>query len=95
MKFKKKIAMAMAVAAICSSIAVPVKAEAAVCDHYYKQAGMTPNVYTQQHGYSVGEDEYKNCVITTVERTYTFTCIFCNDSFTKTEKIITHSDCGL
>ena len=94
MRFKKKIAMAMAVAAICSSIAVPVKAQAA-CTHDYKQDKVTTNISTQQYGYSVGEDEYKNCVITTIEKIYLFICEGCGHSFTRTERTVTHSDCGL
>lgn len=67
MKLKKKIAIAMAVATVCSSIMIPVKAEAA-CDHYYKHDKTITNTYTQQHGYSVGDNEYKNCVITTIKK---------------------------
>ena len=84
----------MAVAAICSSITVPIKAEAA-CDHFYKHAKTITNTYTQQHGYSVGEDEYKNCVITTIKNDYIFVCQDCGDTFTRTETTVTHSDCGL
>ena len=94
MNLKKKIAMAMAVAAVCSSIAVPVKAEAA-CEHHYFQEEPITNIYTQQHGYSVGDDEYKNCVITTIKTEYPFECYYCHDKFTKTEITVTHSDCGL
>ena len=86
--------MAMIVLAGYSSIVVPVKAEAG-CTHLYVQAEVINNTYTQQHGYSVGDDEYRNCVITTIKEEYVFICRLCGDKFTRTETTVTHSDCGL
>ena len=86
--------MAMAVAAVCCSIGAPVKAEAA-CEHVYYHDDTITNSYTQQHGYSVGDDKYKNCTITTTTKEYIFKCYYCPSTFTETETTVTHSDCGL
>ena len=80
MKLKKKLATVVAMAAIFSSIAAPITAKAECNDHYWLHDDTIYNSYTQQHGYFVGEDETKNCVITTYITEYIFKCKYCFSS---------------
>ena len=99
MNLKKKLAMAMAVAAVCSSIAVPIVAnagEARGCPHLdWKTKREQISSYTMHHGYSVGDDEYKDCVITTTKIRVTTYCESCGESSSEIIEEVTHSACGL
>ena len=99
MNLKKKIAMAMAVAAVCSSIAVPAVANAGEvrgCPHNWVRTKEAPSTstYTMHHGYSVGDDEYKDCLITVTETKTPYQCDICFVTKTVTETTQTHSACG-
>ena len=99
MNLKKKLAMAMAVAAVCCSIGAPAVAnagEARACEHLdWIQVG-TPSTstYTTHHAYSVGDDEYKDCLITETKTTTSYRCGGCNKTKTETTTTQTHSACG-
>lgn len=98
MNLKKKLAMAMAVAAVCCSIGAPAVAnagEARACRHDWR-TDVDTQIYTMHHGYSVGDDKYKDCVITTTKTTTTVQCGLCGavDSVTTTTTD-SHSSCGL
>ncbi len=102
MNLKKKIAMAMAVAAVCCSIGTPAVANAGEaklikpenCLHNWETKIDTQR-YTMHHGYSVGDDEYKDCVITTTKVTTTRYCPHCNSTEVIVETTDSHSACGL
>ena len=102
MNLKKKIAMAMAVAAVCSSIAVPTVANAeekgtreVSCIHDWRVSGTSStSTYTMHHGYSVGDDEYKDCLITVTEKKTPYECGICHLTKTETQTTQTHSACG-
>ncbi len=62
MNLKKKLAMAMAVVAVCCSIGAPAVAnagEARACEHldWIQVGSPSTSTYTMHHGYSVGDDE--------------------------------------
>ena len=94
MKLKKKIAMAIAMATICSSIAVPVKAEAS-CDHLWIHVETTiKDVETHRHGHLVGDlldNNYVDCIVTIKEISYYFECSYCPQIRVDTERIDIHS----
>ena len=102
MNLKKKIAVS--IVAVCSSIAVPVVAnagEARIVDskegiHSWEiKKDTQTQIYTMHHGYSVGDDEYKDCVITTTTLTTTEGCPYCNSEEVTKEMTDSHSACGL
>ena len=104
MNLKKKIAMAMAMAAVCSSIVVPTVANAGEietrangCIHDWRKTDKEPttSTYTMHHGYSVGDDEYKDCLITVTTTTTTYRCGVCGEEKQETTTTQTHSACGL
>ena len=95
MKLKKKLAAIIAMAAVCSSLTVPVTAKAAICEHDWKQIDTNSYTYTEQHGYAIGEDVYRNCVITRYVTEYLFKCEECRQEFTLIEENVRHSNCGL
>ena len=102
MNLKKKIAMAMAVAAVCCSIGTPAVANAGEarlldpedCIHNWRIDKDT-EIYTMHHGYSVGDDEYKDCVITTTTVITMKFCPYCESEEVIEETTISHSACGL
>ena len=91
--------MAMAVAAVCSSIAVPTVAnagEARGCPHDWKTE-VTRDFYTERHPYLVGDNKYQDCVISVTKITTKVYCGACNavDSEKSTTEVTkVHSACG-
>ena len=98
MNLKKKLAMAMAVAAVCCSIGAPAVAnagEARACEHPDWRTEVTRDFYTERHAYSVGDDKYQDCVISVTEITTRVYCGGCGyEKSVTTETTTSHSACG-
>ena len=109
MKLAKKFAAAVAMAAVCCAMIVPVTASAAdarvvLCPpHSYSVINDRSGVNTTTHQYwmgtvtATGEKIYGTCTVTTVVSLYDLHCTRCGQILFDqgSGTTVTHSDCGL
>ena len=98
MNLKKKLAMAMAVVAVCCSIGAPTVAnagEARACNHNWILENTSSRVVqTYRHGHLVGDsldNNYVDCTVTIKEIYYDYRCSNCKVRNSETERIDVHS----